>query len=217
MILIALAAAAAATLPAQCTGATNRVIIRQCEAAASVAAGNYGKAADAFELAAREAETVRDPASSGLWLQAGNAALAANDHQRALPFLNAAIARGNLAGEELGEAYLDRARAYAGLGKLVEARADLDQATRLVPADPLGWLLSATLSRRLNDLGRARSDIQRAAELAPDDSGVALEAGNIAILSGNEAAARTAWQAAVRLQPDSPSAKAAQDNLARLQ
>lgn len=215
MILLALVAAAAA--PAQCANATNRTVIRQCEAAASVAACEYGKAADAFELAAREAEAERDPAASSLWLQAGNAALAARDHGRALPFLNAAIARGNLHGEELGEAYLDRGRAYAGLGKLAEARADLDQATRLVPADPLGWLLSATLSRRLNDLPRASRDIQQAATLAPDDSAVALEAGNIAILSGNEAAARTAWQAAARLQPSSPSAKAAEDNLARLQ
>jgi Flp pilus assembly protein TadD len=96
------------------------------------------------------------------------------------------------------------------------ARADLDLVATHVPADPLGWLLSATLARKMNDLPRAQLDIEEAAKRAPDDASVALEAGNIAVLSGREDAARTAWQAAVKLAPESMSGKAATESLARL-
>ena len=89
-------------------------------------------------------------------------------------------------------------------------------ALKLVPADPLAWLLSATLARRTGDLARAQADIGEAMKRAPDDAAVALEAGNIAILSGAEAAARTAWAAAIKASPDSPAGKAAADALKRL-
>jgi len=85
-----------------------------------------------------------------------------------------------------------------------------------VPADPLAWLLSATLARRAGDLPRAQTDIAEAMKRAPDDASVALEAGNIAVLSGSDAAARTAWEAAVKASPDSPAGKAAADALKRL-
>jgi Flp pilus assembly protein TadD len=82
-------------------------------------------------------------------------------------------------------------------------------AAKLVPQDPLIWLLSASLARRNGDLDRARTDIAEAARLSPDDPSVALEAGNISAMMGNDAAARTAWEAAVKIAPDSPQGKAA--------
>jgi tetratricopeptide (TPR) repeat protein len=192
------------------------VLARQCEGLAYVTQKRWAPAATAFEAAAREAETRADSRAAILWVQAGNAALAGDDPAKAIVYLNGALARGQLTGDALGEAHLDRARARAALGDLKGARVDLDMATKNVPADPLGWLLSATLARKMNDLPRAQADITEAAKRSPDDASVALEAGNIAILSGHEAAARTAWEAAVKLSPDSAPAKSAADSLARL-
>lgn len=192
------------------------VLARQCEGLAYVTQKRWGPAATAFEAAAREAETKVDGRAVTLWVQAGNAALAGNDPAKATTYFDGALARGQLVGEALGEVHLDRARARVALGDFKAARADLDIAMKNVPADPLGWLLSATLARKMGDLPRAQADIQKAAERSPDDASVALEAGNIAILSGRENAARTAWEAAVRLSPDSAAAKAATESLARL-
>jgi tetratricopeptide (TPR) repeat protein len=192
------------------------VLARQCEGLAYVAQKRWLPAATAFEAAAREAETKADGRAATLWVQAGNAALAGNDPAKAALYFDGALARGQLTGEALGEAHLDRARARAALSDVKGARADLVLATKLVPADPLGWLLSATLARKMGDLPRAGRDIQEAATRSPDDASVALEAGNIAILSGRDDAARTAWEAAVKLSPDSASAKAAKESLARL-
>lgn len=192
------------------------ILARQCEGLAYVTQKRWAPAALAFEAAARLAERDADGRAATLWVQAGNAALAGGDSAKARTSFDAALARGTLTGAGLGEAHLDRARARATLGDLAGARGDLDRATKLVPADPLGWLLSATLARRMRDLPRAQADIAEAATRSPDDASVALEAGNIAMLSGNEAAARIAWDGAVKLQPSGPAGKAAAESLARL-
>jgi tetratricopeptide (TPR) repeat protein len=192
------------------------VLARQCEGLAYVTQKRWLPAATAFEAAAREADIKADGRAAILWVQAGNAALAGNDPAKAALYFDGALARGQLTGEALGEAHLDRARARAALGDMKGARTDLDLATKHVPADPLGWLLSATLARKMNDLPRAQADIAEAAKRSPDDASVALEAGNIAVLSGRDDAARTAWEAAIKLSPNSPSAKAATESLARL-
>lgn len=189
---------------------------RQCLGMAYGQQGRWASAAAAFEGGARLAETTGDGRAANLWVQAGNAALAANDPAKARNFLDAALARGQLIGDASGEAHLDRARALAAIGDLKGARVDLDLAVRDVPADPLAWLLSATLARKMEDLPRARTDIAEAAKRSPDDASVALEAGNIALLSGHEDAARTAWAAAVKNAPESPSGKSAAEALARL-
>ena len=192
------------------------VLARQCAGLAYVTQGRWVPAATAFESAAREAETKGDGRAANLWVQAGNAALAGGDAVRARQYFDAAFARGQLTGAAAGEARLDRARVLFALNDMVGARADLDQALKLVPADPLGWLLSATLARKMGDLPRAQADIAEAAKRSPDDSSVALEAGNIALMTGHEDAARTAWEAAVKLQPQSPAAKSAAEALARM-
>ncbi len=192
------------------------VLARQCEGLAYVAQKRWLSAAAAFESAVREADVNADGRAAFLWVQAGNAALAGNESAKAAAYFDGALARGQLTGEALGEVHLDRARARAAQGNLKGARADLDIVAKHVPADPLGWLLSATLARKMNDLPRAQTDIEQAATRSPDDASVALEAGNIAVLSGRDDAARTAWEAAIKLAPDSPSAKAATESLARL-
>jgi tetratricopeptide (TPR) repeat protein len=192
------------------------VLARQCAGLAYASLRRWLPAATAFQQAAEDAERHRDGRAPRLWVQAGNAALAAGDMIKAGQYLDAAISGGGLFGAEAGEAHLDRARARVATGDTATARADLDMALKLVPADPLAWLLSATLARRTGDLARAQADIGEAMKRAPDDAAVALEAGNIAILSGAEAAARTAWAAAIKASPDSPAGKAAADALKRL-
>ncbi len=98
------------------------------------------------------------------------------------------------------------------------ARTDLDQAVVLASADPLAWLLSATLARRMDDLPLARAHIEEAAKRARSDAPIALEQGIIYALGGDrDAAARAAFQRARELAaPESDIAKQAADYLAQL-
>jgi tetratricopeptide (TPR) repeat protein len=189
---------------------------KQCAALAFAAMGKWPAAAAAFEQAAREAAHDKAAVAADLWVQAGNAHLAAGQAQEAVGALDAALLSGTLSGQASGEAHLDRARAQVALGKLTQARIDMDDALKLVPQDPLAWLLSASLARRLGDLERAQADIDHAAQLSPDDASVALEAGRIALMAGAPDAARVAFEGAVRNQPGSEAAKAAQAELDRL-
>ena len=192
------------------------ILARQCLGLAFAAQQRWVPAMTAFEQAAREAERGRDSRAARLWVQAGNAALAGGEAPKARAFLDTAIISGNLTGPELGEAHLDRARALVALRQTKDARADIDAALKLVPEDPLAWLLSATLARRDGDLTRASSAIAEAVKRAPDDATVALEAGNIAIMQGNPEAARTAWQGAVKLAPQSAAGQSAAEALKQL-
>lgn len=192
------------------------VLARQCAGLAYATQKRWLPAATAFQQAAEEAERNHDSRAARLWVQAGNASLAAGESAKARSAFDAALASDMLKGAEAGEAHLDRARAAALLKDNAAARADLDAALKLVPEDPLAWLLSATLARKMEDLPRARKDIAEAAQRAPDEASVAVEAGNIAMLSGATAAARTAWEAAVKADPTGPEGKAAADALKQL-
>jgi tetratricopeptide (TPR) repeat protein len=191
-------------------------LARQCLGFAFSKNGNYAAAATTFAQAAHEAEVARDWRTANLWAQAGNAALAAGDAASARQHLDAALVQGRLTGLQLGEAYLDRARAALVLQDWASARADLDAAARDAGQDPLVWLLSATLARRQGDLTRAQADIQQAAAIAPRDAAIALEAGNIAAADQRLDAARTSWQSAVTLGGNSETARTAQDRLTQL-
>lgn len=181
----------------------------QCLGIAYANEQRWAGAAAEFEAAARGAEVAKDVRSSQYWAQAGNAWLASGDAVKARAALDAAISSSTLAGLQRGEAYLDRARAFVASGELDGARSDLDLALKFADSDPLAWLLSATLARRMDELPRAKKDIAEALARASDDSAVQLEAGNIAALAGDELGAKAAWNQAVALKPDSDSAKAA--------
>lgn len=187
----------------------------QCLGMAYAHEARWTAAAAAFEAAARAGEKAGDLRSANYWAQAGNAWLAAGDAVKARAALDAAVAGGTLKGVPLGEAHLDRARAMVAGNDLEGARDDLDRALVETPADPLAWLLSATLARRMRQVVRAQHDIAEALSLAADDASVQLEAGNIAAFAHDEAAARGAWQQAVTLRPDSDAGKAAAAALAQ--
>jgi tetratricopeptide (TPR) repeat protein len=191
-------------------------LARQCLGFAYAQQERWLPALTAFEQAANEADVVGDPASAQLWAQAGNAALAGGEPAKAQRFFDAALARGLPDGMEKGEVYLDRARALVAMGKPADARPDIDKALAQVPQDPLAWLLSATLARRMDNLPLAQAHIAKAVELAADDASVALEEGNIAVLTGADDRAKSAWERAVKLAPESPAGKAAAESLARL-
>jgi tetratricopeptide (TPR) repeat protein len=184
-----------------------RYFARQCAGLAFAAEKNWLSAAAEFEEAAREAQLAKDDRAASYWAQAGNAWLAAGQPAKARVALDAALAAGSLTGLPLGEAQLDHARALVAAGDLDAARGDLDLALTTAGDDPLAWLLSATLARRMDNLPRARSDIAEALKRSADDASVQLEAGNIAARSGDEAAAREAWGTAARLAPTSDVAR----------
>lgn len=189
---------------------------RQCLGFAYAKAERWAPAMIAFEQAADEAERAGEKGSGRLWAQAGNAALAGGDAAKARGYFDAAFARGLPAGLEKGEIHLDRARALVALNDLPAARTDIDAALTLAAPDPLAWLLSATLARRMNELSLAQRHIAQAVKLAPDDASVALEEGAVAVLTGHDDVARSAWQRAVKLAPESDAGKAAAANLAQL-
>src|SRR3546814_14739217 len=116
--------------------------------------------------------------------------LVAGEAEKARAAFNTALANGRGSDDWKGELYIDRARALVELGQPDAARADLDRALELVPGDPMGWLLSATLARRQNDIARAALHIAEAEKRAPGDPNIALEAGNIAGPPGRLAKAR---------------------------
>lgn len=189
---------------------------RHCLGFAYAKDGRWSAAADSFVSAARDAERARDIRAANLWTQAGNAALASGDAAVALTYFDAAMAQGSSQGLLLGELHLDRARALVVAGKPDEAEAAFAEAHRLVPEDPLAWLLSATLARRQGKLERAQADIDIAARLAPRDPEVALEAGNIAASAGQFDIARRNWTQAIDIRPEGPVARTARAHLSEL-
>lgn len=111
--------------------------------------------------------------------------------------------------ELAGDIAIDRSRALVALNRIGEAEAALTEGRTTSPANPTGWLLSATLSRRQGRLAQAQAEIERAAQLMPVDPQIGLEAGVIAVLSGREASARKSWQSVIEVSPGSAEAKTA--------
>lgn len=188
---------------------------RECLGLAYAQQDRWADAARAFEQAAEDAGAAADSLAARYWAEAGNAWLAAGDAVKAHAALDAALTSGTLVGQDRGEALLDRARALVAAGQMAGARTDLDAALAEAPDDPLAWLLSATLARRMNDLPRARTDIAEALKRSGDDASVQLEAGNIAALSGDAEGAKRAWTLVPKLAPASPMAASARQALSQ--
>ncbi|HWI86078.1 MAG TPA: hypothetical protein VNT42_07135 [Sphingomonas sp.] len=190
------------------------VAARSCLGQSFAAAERWAPAQAAFEQAALDATAQHDAHAAQYWSQAANAALAAEQPAKARENIDRALAIPAIAPLLAGEAWIDRARADVALDDLAQARIDMDKGLALVPQDPFGWLLSATLARRQNDLPRARKDIALALKSAGDDASVQLEAGSIAAAAGEMAAARAAWTRAAQLGAGDATGKAASALLA---
>ncbi len=191
-------------------------LARNCLGFAYAEQQEWAKAIPEFVLAAEGAVAAGDNRAAIFWSQAGNAALASGDYPAALKHLGTALDQDIGDGLLKGEVHLDMARAFVALDQYDEARKQFVLVHDLVPQDPLGWLLSATLARRMGDLQQAKTDIAQAAKLAIADPAVALEAGNIAYQAGDTANAKSNWEQAVKFDPDSSAGKAASRYLAQL-
>jgi tetratricopeptide (TPR) repeat protein len=188
-----------------------------CLALAQFQRQQYPEALKSYESAATASEAAHDGQAVTLWSQGADAAMIANQPATAVRFLGRAIGdgKGNGAGgitlSPRAEAALrvTRAEALVDLKRNAEAATDLDTATKADPETPYGWLLKATLARRMGDFKTAETAILLAAQREPESADVQYEAGNIAAAQGNDQLARTAWLAAARAEPDSPAGIAA--------
>jgi tetratricopeptide (TPR) repeat protein len=189
-----------------------------CLGAALIVAEDWVGAEQAFTTG-RNAAAASDLVLRGqLAGMAGNAALAQGAADRALPMLDMGHADALAAGNSglAGGIAIDRARALVALKRPAEAATALAEARTALPNDAQGWLLSATLSRRMNALPEAQRQIETAAQLAPADPEIGLEAGVIAMLSGREDAARKSWASVTKTAPDTDAGKRAAAYLAQI-
>ncbi len=184
-----------------------------CLALAQYAHKDFPAAFAAFDGAVKASQTAGDGQAIVLLGQAADAALAAEQPQRALDYLDRALASGGelTALTPRAEAALrvTRAEALVDLKRDKDAAADLARATDIDPQVADGWLLRATLARRMGDMALAETAILKAADQTPESAEVQYEAGLIAALKGNMDLAKTAWTAAAAADPDSVAGKAA--------
>jgi tetratricopeptide (TPR) repeat protein len=199
------------------TGA-ERVLANHCLGTAASALGLWEDARSAFLAAHDETPADEIRARARFTTMAGNAALAGGDAAGALALLAQAGTEARSAASAPLEALaaIDRARALVALARNDDALAALDEATTLVPESSEGWLLKATLLRRMNQLEAAQTAIETAARLAPTNPDIGLEAGVIAVLGGRDEAARQSWQSVIALQPESLAAATAKGYLEQL-
>lgn len=190
-------------------GSGGGLMAAQCLGLALSAQEKWAEAAAAFEAAAKDADSKQDRRRGDLWVEAGNARLAAGDAAGARKAFETALASKLLIPQLEGEVHLDLGRAAVALGDPAAARVQIDKGLALVPKDPFGWYLSAALARKQDDLALARDHVAKAVALAPGDAAILLEAGNIAGLSGEKDAALGLYARAARAAPGSEAGKAA--------
>ncbi|WP_225207459.1 tetratricopeptide repeat protein [Novosphingobium huizhouense] len=194
-----------------------RTRANQCLGLLLAESGDYAGAEAAFAAAIAAIPPEQAASSLQLLAMAGNAALAAGHADRATGWFDRALALKDTGDNAArGDIEIDRARALVAGGRIAEAGGALDEAHRLAPEDPEGWLLSATLARRGGDLDRAQRDIEVAAAKDPRDPAIGLEAGVIAVLAGRDEAARKSWDSVVRSAPQSAEAATARGYLEQL-
>jgi tetratricopeptide (TPR) repeat protein len=182
-----------------------------CLALAQFERKSYTAAFTSFDAAVKASQRAGDGQAIVLLSQAADAALLAGQPQTAIGFLDRAIGSDTSAITPAVEAMLrvTRAEALVELKRDTDAAADLARATTIFPDVADGWLLQATLARRMGDLATAETAILQAAARTPDSAEVQYEAGNIAATRGDIALAKTAWTAAAAAEPDSIAGQAA--------
>ena len=196
----------------------NYVVANHCLGLAAAELELWQDAWTAFQAAKNGSPVDDKRARARFGTMAGNAALADGNTEHALWLLNYAVEDARAAQSATLEALaaIDRARALVALERQEEGLASLESATQLEPQLSEGWLLKATLLRRLDRLVDAQAAIEKAVALAPLDSEIGLEAGVIAILSGREDAARQSWQSVIDTQPDSLATEKAKGYLEQI-
>ena len=200
------------------TYGADRVLANHCLGLAATELGLWEDAIGAFQAARAETPEDELSAKARFGAMAGNAALGSGSPERAIPILRMAKVDAQTAASATLEALasIDLARALVATDQSDEALFELQNAVRLLPNHAEGWLLMATLLRRLDRLTEAQDAIERAGALAPQEGAIGLEAGLIAVLSGRDDAARASWESVIATQPDSLAAQTAENYLAQL-
>lgn len=189
---------------------------RHCAAAADMALGQYGEAAEALQGLAREDGAGMSPnpvLRASLWGQAAHAWLAADRPAQA----EAAATEGLRLLPRNADLLVLRARARVEQNRLGDAYLDLDEAIRLNPSLADAYVFRASVLRRQGVLDRAAADLDKALALDPDQPEALLERGILRRLEGDEPGARADWQKLGAVAPRTPAAEAARLNLEKTQ
>ena len=189
-----------------------------CLGLALVQLGRMGEAREAFELASGEAPADNLAYAARLAAMAGNAAVSQGDLEGAIALLDRAggMALAAPDGDLASELRVDLARVMVRHGRADDAALALAEAREANALNGEAWLLSATLSRRMERLGEAQAQIERAAMLSPRDPQVGIEAGVIAAMSGRAEDARASFASVIEVAPGTPLASRAQTYLDQL-
>ncbi|QKG70806.1 tetratricopeptide repeat protein [Erythrobacter mangrovi] len=189
-----------------------------CLGLALVRLDRFEEAREIFEVASAEAPSELPAYRARLAGMAGNAALADGKPATAEPLFAQALTEADLAADAALQASLqiDRARALVASGRPEDAIGALATARAIEPANVRAWLLSATLSRRLERLDEAQQQIEQAATLDPRDPAIGLEAGVIAALAGRDEDARKSFESVIAVAPESEEAMRATAYLEQL-
>ena len=183
-----------------------------CAAVALIGLGRYKPAAQSLEkLAAGEAKA-RPDLAAGLYGQAAQAWVLANDNKSALKDQNAAI---KLAPQNV-DLLTDRGVVLASTGKYWDAIDDFNKAHDLARSRADILVYRASAYRLLQTLDLANDDINEALRLDPTDADAYLERGIIRQLKKDTPGARADWQKAMTLGAGTPTADEAAANLSQL-
>jgi tetratricopeptide (TPR) repeat protein len=183
-----------------------------CVAMALFALHDYAGAADRFQTLATAMMGMPTGARAQVLDQAGQAWLDALRPDRAKAAFDAAI---QLNGDN-ADLLIDRAEAYAGMQQWWDALDDLNRAIDLSPDRADAYIYRGAAYRAVNALDLALQDVQHGLSLAPNSPTGLLERGIIRSLKGDGAGAREDWQRVKQVAPDTPQAKAAAQELAKL-
>jgi len=179
---------------------------QRCVAVALFAMEKYDQAALRLETIATQSTGADAYERAGMLAQASQAWLMAENHQRALGAIDAAIGLV----PDATELSADRGRVLGLLGRNEEALAALNQYLADKPDDPDVLVYRGSVNRRLGRLPDALRDLDRALVLQPDNAEGLLERGLVYRQQGAVEAARDDLVAAALAAPNSPTARAAQ-------
>jgi len=184
---------------------------RHCVGVALVRLGRFAEAALAFEAVAKDMEA-DDAVRAQVLGQAANAWLLADDSGRAVVAATMALELD----PDGAELLVDRATAFAALGRFEDAVDDLSRALVLEPGLVDAYVFRASARRHLGDPARAEADVEIALRLDAGHVEGLLERGTLRHLRGDASGARRDWIAVLTIAPDSAAAEAARTNLERL-